>query len=111
MNPNVVRKQENFSLRLVAVPRTPDELAQIELVENVGRIALARQKPRRAAKLAAGELFPVRLMGRLTDDLVSAGASEAALLQAIVPVIANLIRRKCRKGRRPQMDTGEFATA
>lgn len=100
------RKQEN--LRLVPLHRSPDDLAQIELVEAINRVRLARQKPRRAAKLAAGELYPVRLIGRLLDDLIAAGGGEADLLQAVMPVIGNLIRRKCRK-RRPQHDTGEYA--
>jgi hypothetical protein len=107
MNANPARKQENV-FRIVPIQRTPDELAQLELTENVGKLRLRAQKPRRAAKLAVGELFPLRTTGRLLEDLIRAGSTEADLLQAFVPVVANLIRRKCRKGKRPQLDTGEF---
>jgi hypothetical protein len=92
-----VRKQEN--LRLVPIRRTPDELAQIELVERVNRLAVRRQKPRRFYKLAAGELFPLRIVGRLAEDAVAAGCSEAEFLTAVMPVVGNLIRRKFGKGR------------
>lgn len=97
MNGSVVRKQE--ILRIVPMRRTADELAQIELVEGVNRAASRARKPRRFHKLAAGELVPLRLIGRMTDDAVEAGLSEAEWLQAVMPVVGNLIRRKFAKAR------------
>lgn len=108
------RKQEIriTPLRLVPIQRTPEELAQIELCEavNAARIRTPR-KPRRFHKVSAGELFPVRLLARLTDDAVRAGCDETEWLRLVVPVISNLIRRKFVQARRPRYDTGEHPRA
>ena len=108
MNTNGCRKQEN--LRLVPITRSADELAQLELVEGVNKLALRTKKPRRFHKLAAAEaeLKPLRLLGRITDDAVRAGCSEAEWLQAVMPVVGNLIRRKFRRTRL-RLETGEAA--
>ena len=99
MTTHAVRKQEIPTLRLVPITRSADELAQIELCEGVNRLRVRARRPRRFYKVAAGELFPLRLVGRLADDAVSAGCTEAEFLQAVMPVIGNLIRRKFGKSR------------
>lgn len=106
MTTSGARKQENF-LRLIPIQRTPDQLAQLELVEGVNRLKVRDKKPRRFHKLAAGELFPLRSLGRVTDDAVEAQCSEVEFMAAVMPAIRNMIRAKFRKAQRPT-DTGEF---
>ena len=108
MNRRNARKQEN--LRLVPVTRTPEELAQLELAERINRLAIAkgRKRPRRFSKLQNDELYPLRLVGRLTDDAIRARTDEDGFLDAVVGTVTRLIRRK--QGRTIQM-TGDYPLA
>jgi hypothetical protein len=108
MRNNDSRKQERLSL--VRVTRTPEELAQLELAERLNRLALAKggKRPRRFSKLQVGELYPLRLVGRLTDDAIRARADEDGFLDAVVGTVTRLIRRK--QGHAVHM-TGDYPLA
>ncbi len=104
-----VRKQGRVSL-VRGIERTPDELAQLELAERLNKLAIAKGKkrPRRFNKLREGELFPLRLVGRLTDDAIKAKADNDGFLDAVVGTVTRLILRK---QRRPVQMTGEYDLA
>lgn len=108
MNQDPRRKQGKLSL--VAVQRTPEELAQLELAERLNRLTIAKGKkrPRRFNKLREGELFPLRLVGRLTDDAIDVKADDDGFLEAMVGTVVRLIRRK--QGHAVQL-TGDFDIA
>lgn len=96
MTTSDARKQGK--IRLARIERTAEELAQLELAERVNRVRIGKGKkrPRRFNKLREDELFPLRLVGRLTDDAIQAEADDQGFLDAVVSTVTRLIRRKQR---------------
>lgn len=107
MDTSARQKQGNVSrgaLRLVSVPRTPEQQLDLELAESFAAIEvpMGGKRPRRFYKVAEGELFPGRILARLVDDAWAVCVSPAALLRALVLPIKRLIERKYQKRRLPR---------
>ena len=88
-------------LRVLCIARTPDEIMEQELAAGFYRIHVpdGHARPRRFYKACNGELFPLRLVSRLTDDAVRCECDEQELLDAIRGPIERMIRAKYGKRR------------
>ncbi len=84
---------------LVRITRTPGELAQLELVEQVYGLQLRGRRPRRFRRIAANEIRPLTGLDKLTEDAVRARVSEEAWIAAVLPVVRGLIRRRFSRAR------------
>lgn len=98
-------KSERPYLHLVRPTRTPEQLLDLEWNEEVGGIEIGagHERPRRLYKLAAGELFPVRIAARVIDDALAVGADAIALFLAVCGPLQRYIERKSRQKLAPRL--------
>jgi len=82
-------------LRLVSPERTPEELLDLELREETLRIPTpaGAERPRRLYKLAASELFPLRVLARVLRDMLEADMDPHDVYAAVARPIKRFIER------------------
>lgn len=91
----ILRPQDTPYLRLVPVERTPEQLLDLELREEVVAIETPPgvERPRRLYKIAAGELYPLRVVARLIRDMLEGEFAPHEVYAAIVRPIRRFIGR------------------
>lgn len=102
MTTTSLQKKENIpprpDLRLDGL-RTPEQLFEIEFKEHVVALKVpdAHERPRRLAKIAADELFPLRVFLRYLNDGLSVDIDPMALYRSIAEPLKRFFARKTRR--------------